>query len=128
VYAVYFTALVLVGMVLVRHEPLRFRTAWPFVASLSVVTAAGSALLLWRRMLFAGLSEAAEMPPLPVPLDFVVETLGIVLLTSGPLAGGALLMLACREAERGSRMRALIYVCCLWYAAHWAPRIAASAP
>ena len=120
--------LVVIGMVAARRAPLGLRIGGSLAASLLVVTMLGSGLMRWRGMLRANLSEAAETPPLPVPLNFVLEVLAIVLVTSGPVAGGALSMLAYREADRGSSKLALLYVVGLWYVIHWAPWVATAAP
>jgi hypothetical protein len=122
------TILVLIGMVATRRAPLGLRIGGLLAASLLGVTMSGSGLMRWRGMLRANLSEVADTPPLPVPLSFVLETLAVLLVTSGPVAGGALLMLACREANRGSSKRALRYVFGLWYVVHWAPWVVTAAP
>jgi hypothetical protein len=125
--AMFLVTLVAIGMRTAWRAPLDLRLGGLLVASLVVVTLLGVELVKWQARINDGRSEVAEQTPLPPPADSALGTLGTLLVSAGPLVVGALLMLACREANRGRADLALLYVVTVFFVAYWAPWVVGNA-
>lgn len=109
------------GIVAARRAPLGARVAGPLAACLVIGTALGAGLIRWHFMQFATSSEVDPKLPLPEPMNSLLGTLAVLLVTAGPAMAGALAMIAVREARRGSVALAALWVVVIWYVVHWTP-------
>jgi hypothetical protein len=120
------TIAVLSGVVAALYAPLGFRIGGALWVSLVGVTVVGAGLSRW--LLDLNLENKGAPPIfLPAPMNSVLGTLGMLLVTAGPVVAGALLMLAYREARAGRITLALLYVVGLLYVVDWAPWVIWSA-
>lgn len=115
-------SLVMVGMIVARRARLGLEVGGALVATLLAATVLGVGLAQWRLSLKTNDGDPTPVF-LPAPFGSLLGTVGVLLVTAGPVVAGALLVLAYREGHHGSIALALLYVVGLWYVVHWAPSV-----